>query len=94
MLIANVFFHPDTKVDAALLVPVQCQPRNGSHLDVDIPILLAGVLHGRRKSSRCTLLLVAPLCLRTNSTSEEHYEAFDGIQCHAGHCCAKQRGTV
>lgn len=94
MLIANIFFHPDTKVDVAFLVPVQCQPRDGSHLDVDIPILLAGVLHGRRKSSGCTLLLVASFCLRTNSTSEEHYEAFDGIQCHAGHCCAKQRRSV
>lgn len=93
-LIANSSLCLDTEVDDSFLVSVRPKSRDRSHSDVDIPILLAAVLHGGRKSSGRAVLLVAPLRLRADSTSEEHHEASDGIQRHAGHCCAKQRGIV
>ena len=94
ILIGSLSLCPDTEVDGSFLVPVQSEPRDRSHFDAGVPILLAAVLHGGRKSSGRAVLLVAPLRLRADSTSEEHHEASDGIQRHAGHCCAKQRRIV
>lgn len=90
ILIESTCFYLDTKIDGSFLVPVRSQPRDGPYFNIDIPILLADILHGRRESTGRAVLLVAPVRLRADSAFEEYHETSDGIQRHAGHRRAKQ----